>query len=200
MKGFKKGWITVLAGCMSSGKTEELMRLLRRNVIADAEYVIFKHTIDVRDGEHVKSRCAKETIPAIVVDNPYEILKSMEKPENKNKDIVAIEEVQFFSKDILNVVRMLSNKGYRIYLTGLNQDFRGEPFEVTALAMAIADKIIYLTAICKKCKSNKATRTQRFIDGKPAPYNSPIIQVGGDESYEARCIDCHEIPESPYEK
>ena len=194
---FKRGWITVISGCMSSGKTEELFRLLRRIQIADSKYIIFKHDIDIRNDKGVKSRSSNKVEPAISVSNPYEILEYL---KDKDYDTVAIEEVQFFTKDILSVIRTLSNQGKRVYITGLNQDFRGEPFEVTALTMSLADKVIPLTAICKKCKQNKATRTQRLINGEPAPYNSPVIQVGGDESYEARCIDCHEVPGNPYEK
>jgi thymidine kinase len=196
MLGFKKGWITVLAGCMSSGKTEELLRLLRRSEIAGANYVIFKNRIDTREDGGIKSRSSSKVVPSTVISNPYEIMSYLD--SHPDVDIVAIEEIQFFNKDLLSVMRSLSNRGMRVYATGLNQDFRGEPFETTAFAMAMADKVILLTAVCKKCKQNKATKTQRLLEGEPAPYNSPLIQVGGDESYEARCIDCHEVPGNPY--
>lgn len=182
------GRLHVIAGCMSSGKTGELIRLLSRHEISGDSMVIFKHDVDSRDGCKARSRMGNE-MEAQVVLGPEEI-------DATGSNVVAIEEAQFFGDGLVPVVRRLLAEGHLVYATGLNQDFRGEPFGVMPALMALADDISLLTAICQSCHGT-ATRTQRIIDEKPAPWDSPLILVGGSECYEARCPDCHEVPGRP---
>jgi len=182
------GRLHVIAGCMSSGKTGELIRLLSRHSVIGDSMVIFKHAVDSRDGCKARSRLGTE-MEAIVVESPSEI-------DAGECGVVAIEEAQFFGEGLVPIVQALLADGRLVYVTGLNQDFRGEPFGVMPTLMALADEMSLLTAICQKCHG-VATRTQRVIDGAPAPWSSPLILVGGADYYEARCPDCHEVPGRP---
>jgi thymidine kinase len=182
------GRLHVIAGCMSSGKTGELIRLLSRHRIAGDSVVIYKHAVDSRDGGKARSRMGLE-MEAVVVGGSGGITSG-------DADVVAIEEGQFFDEGLVPVVRGLLRAGHRVYVTGLAQDFRGEPFGCMPTLLALADEISLLDAICQKCHG-VATRTQRIVDGEPAPWDSPLILVGGSDSYEARCPDCHEVPGRP---
>ena len=182
------GRLHVIAGCMSSGKTGELIRLLSRHAVTGDSIVIYKHAVDSRDGCMARSRLGTE-MEARVVSGPEEIAAD-------GCRVVAIEEGQFFGDGLTPVVRRLIAEGAHVYVTGLNQDFRGEPFGVMPVLMSLADELSLLTAICQKCHG-VGTRTQRIIDGKPAPWDSPLILVGGGDFYEARCPDCHEVPGRP---
>ena len=184
----RAGRLHVIAGCMSSGKTGELIRLLSRHAVAGDSVVIYKHSVDSRDGTKARSRLGTE-MEARVVDSAAEI-------EADGCRVVAIEEAQFFGDELVGVVRRLLRDGNLVYATGLNQDFRGEPFGAMPTLLALADEISLLTAICQKCHGT-GTRTQRIIDGQPAPWDSPLIWVGGADYYEARCPDCHEVPGRP---
>lgn len=184
----KQGRLHVIAGCMSSGKTGELIRLLSRHRVIGDEIVIYKHAVDSRDGDKARSRLGTE-MGAVVVADASEI-------EQGPCRVVAIEEAQFFGENLLGVVRDLLANGCQVYVTGLNQDFRGEPFSIMPALMSLADELSLLTAICQKCHG-VATRTQRIIDGEPASWDSPTILVGGGDFYEARCPDCHEVPGRP---
>ncbi|MDO8847116.1 MAG: thymidine kinase [Coriobacteriia bacterium] len=179
------GRLHVIAGCMSSGKTGELIRLLSRHTVIGDTMIIYKHSVDSRDGCKARSRLGTE-MEAVVVGDPVEI-------DARDCTVVAIEEAQFFGEGLVPVVQRLLAEGRLVYVTGLNQDFRGEPFGVMPTLMALADEMSLLTAICQKCHG-VATRTQRVIDGQPAPWSSPLILVGGADYYEARCPDCHEVP------
>jgi len=182
------GRLHVIAGCMSSGKTGELIRLLSRHAVAGDSVVIYKHSVDSRDGTKARSRLGTE-MEARVVGSASEIVAD-------ECRVVAIEEAQFFGDELVGVVRGLLQGGHLVYATGLNQDFRGEPFGAMPTLLALADEISLLTAICQKCHGT-ATRTQRIIDGKPASWDSPLILVGGADYYEARCPACHEVPGRP---
>ena len=184
----KVGRLHVIAGCMSSGKTGELIRLLSRHAVTGDTMVIYKHCVDSRDGSRARSRLGME-MEALVIEHPREI-------SGDDCRVIAIEEAQFFGDALADVVRRLLAEGHLVYVTGLNQDFRGEPFGVMPELMALADEISLLTAICQKCHG-VGTRTQRVIDGEPAPWDSPLILVGGGDFYEARCPDCHEVPGRP---
>lgn len=184
------GRLHVIAGCMSSGKTGELIRLLSRHAVTGDSIIIYKHAVDSRDGCMARSRLGTE-MEARVVEDASEI-------DGEGCHIVAIEEAQFFGDALVPVVRGLLKQRHLVYITGLNQDFRGEPFGVMPTLMAFADDISFLTAICQKCHG-VGTRTQRIIDGRPAPWDSPLILVGGADCYEARCADCHEVPGRPEE-
>ena len=184
----KVGRLHVIAGCMSSGKTGELIRLLSRHAVTGDTIIIYKHAVDSRDGNKARSRLGTE-MKALVVDGPEGI-------DGNGYRVVAIEEAQFFGEGLVPVVQRLLAEGHLVYVTGLNQDFRGEPFGVMPTLMSLADEMSLLTAICQKCHG-VGTRTQRIIDGKPAPWDSPLILVGGGDFYEARCPDCHEVPGRP---
>jgi len=184
----KVGRLHVIAGCMSSGKTGELIRLLSRHAVVGDTVVIYKHAVDSRDGTKARSRLGTE-MEARVVGSAEEI-------DADGCRVVAIEEAQFFGDELVAVVRRLLREGNLVYATGLNQDFRGEPFGAMPELLAFADEISLLTAICQKCHGI-GTRTQRIIDGQPAPWDSPLIFVGGADYYEARCPDCHEVPGRP---
>ena len=187
---YTAGWVHVICGCMFCGKTDEMLRLLRRFSIAGRTVVLVKPRLDTRteDGTVISRSGAHHT--AVAVDDSRQI-------ENLvgNADIVAIEEGQFFDERLPEVVGRLADAGKQVVVTGLDQDFRGIPFGPMPRLMALADQVTKLTAICVVC-GEPATRTQRLIDGQPAPADSPLIVIGGlgDEKYEARCRLHHEVP------
>jgi len=184
------GWIELICGSMFSGKTEELLRRIRRAEIARTPLQLFKPKVDNRYGmERVASHAGAAREDAIVVDHALKILDQIE----DETIVVAIDEVQFFDWEIANVCTTLADQGKRVLAAGLDQDFRGEPFGPMPLLMALAEQVSKLQAICVVCGA-PASRTQRLIDGRPARYDDPIILVGGSESYEARCRKCHAVP------
>jgi thymidine kinase len=187
---FTHGWVHVIAGCMFCGKTDEMLRLLRRFSIAGRQVVLVKPRIDTRTDEiTVVSRSGAEH-RAVTVDHSSEIDAAV-----GPADIVAIEEGQFFDEALPEVVEALAASGKQVIVTGLDRDFRGIPFGTMPRLLALADQVTKLTAICMVC-GEPATRTQRLIDGEPAPADSPLIVIGGlgDETYEARCRLHHVVP------
>ena len=186
------GWIEVICGSMFSGKTEELIRRVRRAQIARQNVQVFKPAIDVRYAVDKISSHNGMVFKAEVVERAEEILERVE-PDTQ---VVAIDEVQFFDWGIADVVDTLANRGIRVICAGLDLDFRGEPFGPMPLLMAKAERVDKLHAICVVC-GNEASRTQRIIDGQPARYDDPVIMVGAEEVYEARCRACHEVPGHP---
>lgn len=186
----------IITGPMSCGKTEELLRRIRRLIIAKKKVKVVSPSIDTR----AKRDCIESRnglwLDTAKVKNAREILDVVEKDD----DVIAIDELQFFDKEIVNVINTLVIQGKRVIGTGLDLDFKGEPFGSMPELLAYADKVDKLTAICMKCGSEYAVRTQRLIDGEPADINSPLIMIGADETYEARCIDCWEIKNSQAEK
>ena len=187
---YTSGWVHVICGCMFCGKTDEMLRLLRRFQIAGRTVVLVKPRVDTRteDGTVVSRSGAQHT--AVPVDDSRQIEALI-----GDADIVAIEEGQFFDERLPEVVSRLADAGKQVVVTGLDQDFRGIPFGPMPRLMALADQVTKLTAICMVC-GEPATRTQRLIDGQPAPADSPLIVIGGlgDEKYEARCRLHHEVP------
>jgi thymidine kinase len=187
------GWIELVCGSMFSGKTEELLRRVRRAEIARKQVRLFKPSIDQRYGvERVASHNGIAREDAIVVHAATDIFDYVT-PE---VEVIAIDEVQFFDWSIADVCSLLANERKRVIVAGLDQDFRGEPFGPMPLLMALAERVDKFHAICVVCGAS-ASRTQRLIDGRPARYDDPIILVGGSESYEARCRHCHEVPGRP---
>jgi thymidine kinase len=188
-----RGTIEVITGCMFSGKTEELIREVRRAEFAKKRILVFDHSLDDQRYAHGRvsshSGWQLETYSAASSDAIWQRLSQAQ------LDLIAIDEAQFFD-GLPHVCEKAATQGIRVIAVGLNQDFRGEPFEVMAELMARADRVRLLTAICMVCGAD-ATRTQRLINGKPAPYNSPRIEIGGQEKYQARCRGCHEIPGKP---
>jgi len=187
------GWIELVCGSMFSGKTEELLRRVRRAEIARKTLRLFKPAVDQRYGiERVASHDGVAREDAIVVQSAAEILDHI----TPDVEVIAIDEIQFFDWSIADVCSLLANDRKRVIAAGLDQDFRGEPFGPMPLLMALAERVDKLHAICVVCGAS-ASRTQRLIDGHPARYDDPIILVGGSESYEARCRHCHEVPGRP---
>lgn len=186
-----KGSLEVIVGCMSSGKSEELIRRLKRATIAKQLVIVFKPGLDNRGEKLVIASRDGRLFDAIPIDNPREVFDHL-KPEHK---VVALDEAQFLPEDVMAVVQELIARGLRVLAAGLDTDFRGEPFGVVPELMAEADSVTKLTAVCVRC-GQPAIRTQRLIAGQPAPYESPRIVVGGDELYEARCRSCHEVPQA----
>lgn len=177
------GWIEVVAGCMFSGKTEELIRRLRRAKIAKQNVMIFKPKIDNRYSTKEIVSHSEQSLPSTMVENPQEILEL-----SKDAQVVGIDEAQFFSPDLADVCNQLANSGKRVIVAGLDQDYRGVPFEPIPQLLAQAEYITKTLAICMSC-GNPADKTQRTI------ATQDRVLVGAADSYEARCRKCHYIPE-----
>jgi len=179
----KTGWIEVIAGCMFSGKTEELIRRLRRAKIAKQNVKIFKPKIDNRySGTNIVSH-SEQALPSILIEDINEIFE-----HSKEAQVIGIDEAQFFSNDIINICNQLASDGKRVIVAGLDQDYRGNPFEPMPNLLAIAEYITKTLAICVEC-GNPADKTQR----KTA--SSERVVVGASDIYEARCRKCHYLPE-----
>ena len=186
----------LITGPMSCGKTEELLRRIRRCIIAKKRVKVISPDVDTRTkGDYIESRNGL-FLEAVKVKHAINIL-SVVKPED---EIVAIDELQFFDENIVRVITQLMNEGKKVIGTGLDLDFKGDTFGSMPRLMCIATQVDKLHAVCMKCGSDHATRTQRLINGKPADKNSPLIMIGGDETYEARCIKCYELPDAEAEK
>lgn len=183
------GSVEVITGPMFCGKTEELIRRLRRAAIARQQVQVFKPAIDDRyDQEKVTSHSGSE-FDAIPIGRAAEILTRLE----AHTTVVAIDEAQFFEDDITHVVQTLADRGLRVIVAGLDTDFRGEPFGPMPKLMAQAERVDKLQAICMVC-GEPASRTQRLVNGEPARYNDPVVFVGAAEFYEARCRVHHQVP------
>jgi len=178
------GWIEVIAGCMFSGKTEELIRRLRRAKIAKQSVLIFKPKIDIRYSKDKIVSHSEQSLPSVLIESPQEILS-----QSKDAQVIGIDEAQFFTNDLVNIVEQLANEGKRVIIAGLDQDYTGKPFEPIPQLLATAEYITKTLAICVNC-GNPADKTQRKI------ASSERVLVGATDSYEARCRKCHYIPES----
>ena len=184
------GWIEVIAGVMFSGKSEELIRRVRRAIIARKKVQVFKSHLDARyAGIYSVSSHDGRTVQAIPADSAAQIALQIDPMAN----VVAIDEAQFLDEGVIPLVTSLAARGRRVIIAGTDTDFRGEPFGSMPSLMAIAEVVDKLHAICVLC-GGPASRNQRLIGGNPAPYDSPQIMVGGTESYEARCRMCFAAP------
>ena len=183
------GWIELICGSMFSGKTEELIRRVRRAKIARQMVQVFKPAMDTRYTMEAVTSHNGLGVDAVPVQSAAEIEKQI-RPETT---VVAIDEVQFFGWEVTDLCQKLADRGVRVIAAGLDMDFRGEPFGPMPVLMAQAESVEKLQAICVVC-GNPASRTQRLINGQPAAYDDPVILVGGSESYEARCRKCHQVP------
>jgi thymidine kinase len=176
------GWIEVIAGCMFSGKTEELIRRLRRAQIAKQTVKIFKPRIDLRYSDSDIVSHSEQSLPSILISDINEITELA-----KDAQVVGIDEAQFFSNDIVDICNRLANEGKRVIVAGLDQDYKGIPFEPMPQLLAIAEYITKTLAICVNC-GNPADKTQRKTT------SSERVVVGAADIYEARCRKCHYIP------
>src|SRR5215472_15677743 len=188
--GTRPGCIEVIAGVMFSGKSEELIRRVRRAVIAKKQVQVFKSHLDERyAGLYTISTHDGLTVEAEPVDSSEEIMRRW----RPGTEVLAVDEVQFLDDEIVAVVNHLADRGVRVILAGTDVDFRGLPFGAMPTLMCVAEVVDKFQAICVVC-GGPATRNQRLVNGKPATWDSPTIMVGGHESYEARCRHCHKVP------
>jgi len=187
---YQSGWLEVIAGPMFSGKSEELIRRVKRVLIAGQKVRVFKPKLDDRyhasdvvshDGERVRAE---------PVAGSSEMQSRL---EGEDVQVVAVDEAQFFDDGLPELLEELAANGVRVIVAGLDMDFRGEPFGVMPTLMARAEFVEKLSAVCVRC-GRAATRTQRLVNGKPARYDEPVILVGASEAYEPRCRACHEVP------
>jgi thymidine kinase len=186
----RPGWIEVISGVMFSGKSEELIRRVRRAVIAKKQVQVFKSHLDARyAGLYSVSSHDGVAVEAEPVDAAEQITRKL----RPNTEVVAVDEAQFLDDGIIETANTLADRGVRVILAGTDVDFRGLPFGPMPTLMCIAELVDKFQAICVVC-GGPATRNQRLVNGKPALWDSPIIMVGGRESYEARCRHCHKVP------
>ncbi|MFD1361628.1 thymidine kinase [Lentibacillus salinarum] len=189
----QSGWIEVICGSMFSGKSEELIRRVRRATYGNLSVRVFKPAIDDRYTDESVVSHNGTTVMARPMKTAADIMAYLRQHQ---VDVVGIDEAQFFDDHIVPAANELANKGIRVIAAGLDTDFRGEPFGPMPELMAQAESVSKLNAICPVCGS-PASRTQRLIDGKPASYNDPVIMVGASESYEPRCRHHHVVPDKP---
>lgn len=186
------GWIEVICGSMFSGKTEELIRRLRRAEYARQKVQVFKPAIDNRyDIQNVSSHTGLQ-ITATPIDSTADIRKNIA----PDTDVIGIDEVQFLGWEVVDLCDELAEAGKRVVVAGLDMDFRGEPFGPMPVLMAQAESVTKLQAICMVCGA-PASRTQRLVNGASAPYDAEVIMVGAEEAYQARCRKCHDVPGAP---
>lgn len=187
------GSVEVITGSMFSGKTDELIRRLRRARIARQDIQVFKPKLDTRYGQEKVASHAGSEFEATPIGTAGEIEKLLQDATT----VVAIDEAQFFDDEICAIVQRLADRGLCVIVAGLDQDFRGEPFGPMPKLMALAERVDKLHAICMVC-GGPASRTQRLIDGQPARYDDPVVVVGASELYEARCREHHDVPGGPH--
>nr|WP_219914440.1 thymidine kinase [Thalassobacillus sp. CUG 92003] len=188
----QSGWIEMICGSMFSGKSEELIRRVRRATYGNLSVRVYKPVIDNRYKEDSIVSHNGTSVLARPVEHSLDILEHVD----DSIDIVGIDEIQFFDETIIDVAETLADRGIRVITAGLDTDFRGEPFGAVPNLMALSESVTKLNAICPVCGS-PASRTQRLIDGEPASYDDPVILVGASESYEPRCRHHHEVPNRP---
>ncbi len=185
----KTGSLEVITGSMFCGKTDELIRRLRRAAIAKQKIQVFKPKIDNRYAEAKVTSHAGSDFDAIPIDKAADIRSMLD----ADTTVVAIDEAQFLDDEIVSIVKYLADSGLRVIVAGLDTDFRGEPFGSMPTLIAQAEDVDKLHAICMVCGED-ASRTQRLVNGEPANYNDPVVIVGASELYEARCREHHKVP------
>ena len=187
----QSGFVEVITGSMFSGKTEELLRRLRRARIAGQETAVFTPALDERYGTtKIGSHAGREWEATVIEpegDGPWDIRDHL-----NGEKVVAIDEANFFDDTLVDVAEALAADHRRVIVCGTDQTFRGEPFHPVPELVALAEYVDKLQAICAEC-GEPATRNQRFVDGEPAHVDDPTIVVGAEERYEARCRNCHEL-------
>ncbi|RAA64111.1 thymidine kinase, partial [Burkholderia multivorans] len=184
-----------ITGSMFSGKSEELIRRLKRGMYAKQKVVVFKPAIDNRYHKEKVVSHNGNAIEAITIKVAEEIFEQ----DLTGVDVIGIDEVQFFEHSVVDIAQELAEQGHRVIVAGLDMDFRGEPFEPMPQLMAVSELVTKLQAVCAVCGA-PASRTQRLINGRPAKADDPIIMVGADESYEPRCRAHHIVAPSETEK
>jgi thymidine kinase len=191
----RPGKVTVICGSMFAGKSEELIRLVRRALYAKRKIQVFKHALDERYERTMLATHMGVTHEAVPVKDTKELVVSV----NKNTDLIAVEEAQFFDKGLADACVAWADEGRDVICAGLDQDFLLEPFGPMPKLLAVADEVVKLRAICVIC-GNPASHTQRIVDGRPAAWDDPLILIGATETYEARCRNCYKIRRAPKAK
>ena len=183
------GWLEAIVGPMFSGKSEELIRRVKRALIASQRVQVFKPRLDNR--YHASDVVSHDgtRVEAVAVADSRELRARLQDPLPQ---VVAVDEVQFFDAGLVELVMALTEQGVRVIVAGLDLDFRGEPFGIIPELLARAEWVEKLSAVCPRC-GRAATRTQRLVNGKPARYDDPVILVGANEVYEPRCRGCHTV-------
>lgn len=189
---YKEGYIEVITGCMFAGKTEELIRRVNVLKFANKKIVVFKPKVDNRYSTEAVVSHSGSRVSSIDISDAHEILDYV----SDDVDVVAIDEVQFFSDEVVAICEHLALEGKRVMVAGLDMDFRGEPFGVIPKLMTSAEFVTKLTAVCTVCGA-PATRTQRLVDSKPASYHDAVVMIGAQEAYEARCRHDHIVIDKP---
>lgn len=180
--------LEIICGCMYSGKSEELIRRLRRAQIARLPVQVFKPALDDRyDAGRINAHSGGRLEAQVVPD-----VAALRDAVHLDTLVIGIDEVQFFAPEVVSLCLALVAAGRHVLAAGLDLDFRGEPFPIMAELLARATDVTKLQAICAECGA-PATRSQRLLDGRPAAWDDPILLVGAAEAYEARCHLCHEI-------
>ena len=188
----KDGWIEVICGPMFAGKTEELLRRVKRLEYAKKNIVVFKPLMDNRFSDNEVVSHNNNRTKSVNISYARQIFDYID----TKTQVVAIDEIQFLDEEAIGICEHLASLGIRVIVSGLDKDFRGEPFSFMPKLLALAEYVTKLTAICVVC-GVPATRTQRIVNGKPAKYNDPIVLIGAEESYEARCRSCHKVYRKP---
>jgi thymidine kinase len=188
----RSGTLTVVCGSMFAGKSEELIRLVRRAMFAKRRVQVFKHALDDRYESVMLATHMGVTHEALAVKSVRELRQKLD----AKSDVIAIEEAQFFDAGLADFAAELADQGRHVICAGLDQDFRREPFGPMPRLLALADEVVKLRAICMVCGA-PASHTQRIIDGRPAAWGDPLILIGATDSYEARCRRCFKIRGKP---
>ncbi len=186
------GTLIVITGSMFAGKSEELIRQVRRALYARKKVQVFKSALDNRWDSAAIATHNGVRFEAIPVSSSGDLERLVE----PDTEVVAIEEIQFFDEGIVALCDRWANEGRTVIAAGLDQDFRGQPFGFMPILLALADEVIKLRAICARC-GQPASKTQRLVDGRPASWDEPTILIGAAERYEARCRRCHKVLHAP---
>ncbi len=192
--GKERGWIELICGPMFAGKSEELLRKLKRLDYADVDYMIFKPKVDTRTFQTIASRDGRE-MTSIDFEDPNEILDAILKKE-KIPHVIAIDEAQFADISIVSICETLAEAGFIVYVSALDRNFKNEPFDVTAKLACLAEHVFKLSAICTECGA-PGTITQKMVNEKPCNYETPTVQIGDYETYTVRCRHHHKVPGKP---
>lgn len=183
----RAGRLELICGPMFSGKSEELLRRVRRATIAQRHVTVVKPAIDNRYATTEIVSHAGTTVRADIVGDPADLLAV----ERGERDVIAIDEVQFFGAELLWVVDELLSRGVDVIAAGLDLDFRRRPWGVVPMLLCLAERVDKLLAVCEVCGEDAAL-TQRLVHGRPASASDDTVRIGGHDLYEARCRDCYE--------